>query len=104
VDQFEELFRFRQFGSGYHENVYGMSEEAAAFVNLLLEATAQTTDPIYVVLTMRSDFLGDCTQFPGLAEKINAGQYLGAADDSRGAPGSDRRACRVGGAESPLCY
>jgi len=25
---------------------------------------------------MRSDFLGDCTQFPGLAEKINAGQYL----------------------------
>ena len=25
---------------------------------------------------MRSDFLGDCTQFPGLAEAINAGQYL----------------------------
>ena len=25
---------------------------------------------------MRSDFLGDCAQFPGLAEAINAGQYL----------------------------
>ena len=25
---------------------------------------------------MRSDFLGDCTQLPGLAETINAGQYL----------------------------
>src|SRR5690242_2184219 len=25
---------------------------------------------------MRSDFLGDCTQFNGLAEAINAGQYL----------------------------
>ena len=76
VDQFEELFRYRQFGAGYQENAYGMSEEAAAFVNLLLEATAQTKYPIYVVLTMRSDFLGDCTQFTGLAETINAGQYL----------------------------
>ncbi|MGH9929733.1 MAG: hypothetical protein ACREA9_10985 [Pyrinomonadaceae bacterium] len=76
VDQFEELFRYRQFGAGHEDNVYGMSEEAAAFVNLLLEAKAQTTHPIYVVLTMRSDFLGDCTQFTGLAEAINAGQYL----------------------------
>jgi len=76
VDQFEEMFRYRQFGAGHQENVYGISEEAAAFVNLLLEAKAQTTYPIYVVLTMRSDFLGDCTQFTGLAEAINAGQYL----------------------------
>jgi WD40 repeat protein len=76
VDQFEELFRYRKIGAGHPANVYGMSEEAAAFVNLLLEVKAQTTYPIYVVLTMRSDFLGDCTQFPGLAEAINAGQYL----------------------------
>src|SRR5439155_14983468 len=26
--------------------------------------------------TMRSDFLGDCAQFTGLVEAINAGQYL----------------------------
>ena len=76
VDQFEELFRYRQAGAGHQENVYGVSEDATAFVNLLLEVKAQTTHPIYVVLTMRSDFLGDCTQFPGLAEAINAGQYL----------------------------
>ena len=76
VDQFEELFRYRQLGAGQQENVYGISEEATAFVNLLLEVKEQTTYPIYVVLTMRSDFLGDCAQFPGLAEAINAGQYL----------------------------
>ena len=76
VDQFEELFRYRQLGASQQENVYGVSEAATAFVNLLLEAEAQMTYPIYVVLTMRSDFLGDCTQFPGLAEAINAGQYL----------------------------
>lgn len=76
VDQFEELFRYRRLGAGQQENVYGVSEEATAFVNLLLEAKQQTTYPIYIVLTMRSDFLGDCAQFSGLAEAINTGQYL----------------------------
>ncbi len=83
VDQFEELFRYRQLGAGQQENIYGVSEAATAFVNLLLEAKAQTNYPIYIVLTMRSDFLGDCTQFPGLAEAINAGQYLVPAPDPR---------------------
>ena len=50
-------------------------EKAVAFVNLLLEA-ADSQHPIYVVLTMRSDFLGDCAQFSGLPEAINRGQYL----------------------------
>jgi len=76
VDQFEELFRYPHLEARPPEHAYGMSEEAIAFVNLLLEVRAQTAYPIYVVLTMRSDFLGDCTQFAGLAEAINAGQYL----------------------------
>ena len=76
VDQFEELFRYRQLNAGQGENVRGAGEAASAFVNLLLEPKAHPTCPIYVVLTMRSDFLGDCAQFPGLAEAINAGQYL----------------------------
>jgi WD40 repeat protein len=76
VDQFEELFRYQQLGVGQDENAYGVNEAATAFVNLLLEAKAHPTYPIFIVLTMRSDFLGDCTQFSGLAEAINAGQYL----------------------------
>ena len=74
VDQFEELFRYSH--AGHQQGVTGVSEEAAAFVNLLLEAKQQTSYPIYIVLTMRSDFLGDCAQFAGLAEATNAGQYL----------------------------
>jgi WD40 repeat protein len=76
VDQFEELFRYRQLRTGQQDAIYSASEEATAFVNLLLEAKQQNTYPIYIVLTMRSDFLGDCAQFPGLTEAINAGQYL----------------------------
>lgn len=51
-------------------------EDAAAFVKLLLEAARQKETNIYVVLTMRSDYLGDCSQFWGLPEAINSGQYL----------------------------
>jgi energy-coupling factor transporter ATP-binding protein EcfA2 len=76
VDQFEELFRYRQLGAAGHGGDQGIGKEAAAFVNLLLEIKQRATCPIFVVLTMRSDFLGDCTQFPGLAEAINEGQYL----------------------------
>ena len=32
--------------------------------------------PVFVVLTMRSDFIGDCMDYPGLPEAVNAGQYL----------------------------
>ncbi len=70
VDQFEELFRFR----AAQENTN--ADEAAAFVKLVLEASQQRELSIYVVLTMRSDFLGDCAQFQGLPEAINDGQYL----------------------------
>jgi tetratricopeptide (TPR) repeat protein len=71
VDQFEELFRFKEA-----RKETGSEDDAAAFVKLLIEASAQSEVPIYVVLTMRSDFLGDCSQFTGLPEAINQGQYL----------------------------
>jgi len=72
VDQFEELFRFKQLIE--EENSH---EDAAAFVKLLLEAFGQQAEQkIYIVLTMRSDFLGDCSQFFELPEAINNGQYL----------------------------
>ncbi|HWS88699.1 MAG TPA: hypothetical protein VN282_17125 [Pyrinomonadaceae bacterium] len=71
VDQFEELFRYAKISEhGPHGN------QAAAFVKLLLQARAQTEIPIYVVLTMRSDYLGDCAKFWDLPEAINDGQYL----------------------------
>jgi hypothetical protein len=68
VDQFEEIFRFqRDEGSS--------SGEAAAFVKLILEA-AQPATRICVVVTMRSDYLGDCSRFRDLPECINQGVYL----------------------------
>jgi hypothetical protein len=76
ADQFEELFRYRALASRQLSNGTSASEEATAFVNLLLEVRERPECPIYVALTMRSDFLGDCAQFFGLPEAINRGQYL----------------------------
>ena len=76
VDQFEELFRYRSVARAGAQDSNAASETATTFVNLLLAAHAQRAHPIYVVLTMRSDFLGDCSQFYGLPEAINEGQYL----------------------------
>ncbi len=78
VDQFEELFRFRADGATE------VDVDATAFVRLLLaasrtdDATGDGTNgpEIYIVITMRSDFLGDCAQFRDLPESINDGQYL----------------------------
>ena len=76
ADQFEELFRFRGLVRGAQVEGYGPAEDAVAFVRLLLEAATQSAVPIHVVLTMRSDFLGDCAQFRGLPEAINESQFL----------------------------
>lgn len=71
VDQFEELFRFRR-----ESRERDGGAEASLFVSQLLQAADEFGVPIYVVITMRSDFLGDCSQFPGLPEALNRGQYL----------------------------
>lgn len=71
VDQFEELFRFKR-----SKSTPNSSGEAVAFVKLLLEASQQRQVPVYIVLTMRSEFIGDCMAFPGLPDAINRGQYL----------------------------
>ncbi|HSZ24446.1 MAG TPA: hypothetical protein VK766_01945 [Cytophagaceae bacterium] len=69
IDQFEELFRFRQ-------NDAKALDEAAAFIKLLSNAVEQTEVPIYVLLTMRSDFIGDCSVYPVLTTLINDSQFL----------------------------
>ena len=79
VDQFEELFRYRHLDTPDPGRSTG--HEAVAFVSLLLAAkreavAASTTCRVYIVLTMRSDFLGNCAQLPGLAEAINANLKL----------------------------
>ncbi len=68
VDQFEELFRFARETS---------REESRLFVDLITTVLKQdSASPVRVILTMRSEFLGECARLPGLAGVVNTAQYL----------------------------
>jgi WD40 repeat protein len=69
IDQFEELFRYAK----------ETSREEAKLLTELLCALASEKKPaphLFVILTMRSDYLGECARFEGFAETVNACQYL----------------------------
>ena len=71
VDQFEEIFAYRT-----DTLPRDGGNAAALFVDLLLTATQDPGVSLYIVLTMRTDYLGDCAVFRGLAEALNDGHYL----------------------------
>ena len=70
IDQFEEIFRGHINEKGYPAG----SRDFSLFVNLILNTLSNKR--VYIVLSMRSDFLADCTRFFGLPEALNKGQYL----------------------------
>ncbi len=85
VDQFEEIFAFRGRDEEADPNATDLKRrkkrirrraEAADFVDLLLGLAERRELPIYVSLTMRTDFLGECDLFYGLPEALNRGRYL----------------------------
>ena len=75
ADQFEEVFRFQREESSQGREAEA-AEECQALVRRLLDAAAQSELPIYVLLVMRSDYLGECAQFPDLPERMSESLYL----------------------------
>ena len=71
IDQFEELFRFKN-----KRNSPRASMDVSLFIQLILNAVKQTDIPVYMALSMRTDFLDGCTEFRELSEIINLGYYL----------------------------
>jgi energy-coupling factor transporter ATP-binding protein EcfA2 len=74
VDQFEEFFTNPE---NYHQGV--PSRESNLVLNLLLETARIALEedlPIYVVFTMRSDYIGQCAAFRGLPEYLGFSQFF----------------------------
>lgn len=71
-DQFEELFRFKENRQDSNTTI----NETEAYIKLIVNAVKQTEQPIYVVLTMRSDFIGDCSEFHSFTKLINESNFL----------------------------
>ena len=79
VDQFEEIFRFADLRTRRNRDDRRAAEqrdEATFFVQSLLSAVANEALPACIMLTMRSDFIGECARFHGLSETVTQTQYL----------------------------
>jgi len=63
VDQFEELFRYSQ-----------QPGEVELFIHWLLASAEH--DNVFIVITMRNEYLNKCAQYYELTTKINNGSYL----------------------------
>ncbi len=74
VDQFEEFFtNTENYSNGKP------SKQSQITVNLILETAkiALAEDlPIYIICTMRSDYIGHCAAFKGLPENIGYSQFF----------------------------
>src|SRR5262245_30346446 len=66
IDQFEEIFRFAA-----EEN----RDEASLLVDFLVGFSNDPPVGLYVIATMRSEFIAECALFDGLADVINTSQY-----------------------------
>ncbi len=79
VDQFEELFRFANFGSKNSLDPATAAErldEATKFVRLLLTAMEPPRLSINIIVSIRSEFIGDCARFHGLPQAVSRSQFL----------------------------
>ena len=76
VDQFEEFFTNKE---NFDRETAHPSEIAQIIVNLLIETAKIAKEqglPIYIVCTMRSDYIGSAPAFRRLAELIGDNQYF----------------------------
>ena len=74
VDQFEEFFTNPE---NYHNEI--PSQDSQVVVNLVLESARiaiKRNLPVYIVCTMRSDYIGQCSAFRGLPEYIGFSQFF----------------------------
>ncbi|HOO99264.1 MAG TPA: hypothetical protein PLV06_11915 [Bacteroidales bacterium] len=71
VDQFEELFRYGAASPGEKRKMH-----VDEFVTKLVSAVTDADGKIYTLVTMRSDFVGECAHYQGLTQLINNSNYL----------------------------
>ena len=70
IDQFEEIFRFGRIRGEESKN------EASHYASLILTSLSQKKVPVYAVISMRSDFINDCSEYQGLTGIINQSNYV----------------------------
>jgi len=71
IDQFEELFRLASKGK---KEIVAAS--VAKFVGLMIEVISHHSENILTIISIRSDFIGECSRYHGLTQLINNSNFL----------------------------
>jgi hypothetical protein len=71
IDQFEELFRYGSTAKT------GLSQTPSAkFVDFIVNTINRPVLNVYIIVAMRSEFIGECLHYQGLTKIINNSNYL----------------------------
>ncbi len=71
IDQFEELFRFSSTGKSEISNAV-----VTRFVRFFVNSIVRPAENAFIVVTMRSEYLGECSRFKDLTSLVNNSNYL----------------------------
>jgi WD40 repeat protein len=71
IDQFEDLFRYNSPDEAETKN-----ENAKKFVDFILNSVITPDVNIFIIIALRSEYLGECSYFKGLTMLINNSNYL----------------------------
>lgn len=71
IDQFEEIFRFSPATS---RGLPG--DDATDFIDLIVNAMQKPDHGLYIILTLRSEYVSDCGRFHSLTDLMNSSSYL----------------------------
>ena len=74
VDQFEEIFRNGLSSKKKKKN--GRSPETVRFVDLLIKAVTEEKPGIFVMISIRADYIDACSMYRTLTEQLNRSKYL----------------------------
>jgi Anaphase-promoting complex subunit 4 WD40 domain/WD domain, G-beta repeat len=71
IDQFEEIFRYFTPGKSEISNT-----TAIKFAEFLINSIIKPDVNVFIILTMRSEFIGEFSHYKGLAKLVNNSNYL----------------------------
>jgi energy-coupling factor transporter ATP-binding protein EcfA2 len=71
IDQFEEIFRYNPASA---RGTPG--DDATDFIDLLVNAVQQLDQGLHVILTLRSEYVSECSRFHSLTSLLNISSYL----------------------------
>jgi WD40 repeat protein/energy-coupling factor transporter ATP-binding protein EcfA2 len=71
IDQFEELFRFSSAASAGTP-----CDDTSDFIDLIVSAVQKPDQGLYIILTVRSEYVSECARFNSLTNLMNGSSYL----------------------------